>query len=230
MPVEGRGLGSVSTQEVARDGRLGNLSTPFSVQKLQAALHAKAKSSDGYRFYALYDKIHRQDILAHAWAQCRSNRGAPGVDRQDFVDIEAYGVERWLDELALSLRRETYRPDPIRRVFIPKPNGKLRPLGISTVRDRVCMTAAMLVLEPIFEADLPPEQYAYRPGRTLANALPLATPAALSAGMVDTAALAHALLACLLRQAPACRPGCFGEIPYRERRTQSSSPPLTNYR
>jgi group II intron reverse transcriptase/maturase len=149
---------------------LGNLATPFSVQKLQAALHAKAKSSDCYRFYALYDKIHRQDILAHAWAQCRSNRGAPGVDRQDFADIEAYGVERWLAELALSLRKETYRPDPIRRVFIPKPNGKLRPLGISTVRDRVCMTAAMLVLEPIFEADLPPEQYAYRPGRNAQQA------------------------------------------------------------
>ncbi|RYE73025.1 MAG: group II intron reverse transcriptase/maturase, partial [Oxalobacteraceae bacterium] len=134
------------------------------------ALHAKAKSSDCYRFYALYDKIHRQDILVHAWAQCRSNRGAPGVDRQDFADIEAYGVERWLAELALSLRSETYRPDPIRRVFIPKPNGKLRPLGISTVRDRVCMTAAMLVLEPIFEADLPPEQYAYRPGRNAQQA------------------------------------------------------------
>jgi group II intron reverse transcriptase/maturase len=96
--------------------------------------------------------------------------GAPGVDRQDFVDIEAYGVERWLDELSLSLRSETYRPDPIRRVFIPKPNGKLRPLGISTVRDRVCMTAAMLVLEPIFEADLSPEQYAYRPGRNAQQA------------------------------------------------------------
>src|SRR6478735_620135 len=170
MPMEGRGLGSVLTQEVARDRRLGNLSTPLSVQKLQVALHAKAKSSDCYRFYALYDKIHRQDILAHAWAQCRSNRGAPGVDRQDFADIEAYGVERWLDELSLSLRKETYRPDPIRRVFIPKPNGKLRPLGISTVRDRVCMTAAMLVLEPIFEADLPPEQYAYRPGRNAQQA------------------------------------------------------------
>ena len=170
MPVEGRSLGSVSTQEVARDGRLGNLSTPLNVQKLQAALHAKAKSSDCYRFYALYDKIHRQDILAHAWAQCRSNQGAPGVDRQDFADIEAYGVERWLSELSLSLREETYRPDPIRRVFIPKPNGKLRPLGISTVRDRVCMTAAMLVLEPIFEADLPPEQYAYRPGRNAQQA------------------------------------------------------------
>ena len=134
------------------------------------ALHAKAKSESGYRFYALYDKIHRQDILAHAYAQCRSNKGAPGVDGQDFADIEAYGLGRWLEELALALKEETYRPDPIRRVFIPKANGKLRPLGISTVRDRVCMTAAMLVLEPIFEADLPPEQYAYRPGRNAQQA------------------------------------------------------------
>jgi RNA-directed DNA polymerase len=150
---------------------LGNLSTPKSVQKLQTALHAKAKAEAGYRFYALYDKISREDILAHAYAQCRSNRGAPGVDSQDFSDIEAYGVRRWLGELALALRQETYRPDPIRRVFIPKANGKLRPLGISTLRDRVCMTAAMLVLEPIFEADLPPELYAYRPGRNAQQAV-----------------------------------------------------------
>jgi len=150
---------------------LGNLTTPKSVQKLQMALHAKAKAEAGYRFYALYDKIYREDILAHAYAQCRSNKGAPGVDGQDFADIEAYGVERWLGELALALREETYQPDPIRRVFIPKANGKLRPLGISTVRDRVCMTAAMLVLEPIFEADLPPEQYAYRPGRNAQQAV-----------------------------------------------------------
>ena len=150
---------------------MGNLSTPKSVQKLQTALHAKAKAEAGYRFYALYDKISREDILAHAYAQCRSNKGAPGVDGQDFADIEAYGVQRWLGELALALRQETYRPDPIRRVFIPKANGKLRPLGISTLRDRVCMTAAMLVLEPIFEADLPPEQYAYRPGRNAQQAV-----------------------------------------------------------
>jgi group II intron reverse transcriptase/maturase len=150
---------------------LGNLSTPKSVQKLQTALHAKAKAEAGYRFYALYDKIHREDILAHAWAQCRSNKGAPGVDGQDFADVEADGVQRWLGELALALREETYRPDPIRRVFIPKANGKLRPLGISTLRDRVCMTAALLVLEPIFEADLPPEQYAYRPGRNAQQAV-----------------------------------------------------------
>jgi len=150
---------------------LGNLSTPKTVQKLQKALHAKAKAEAGYRFYTLYDKISREDILAHAFAQCRSNKGAPGVDGQDFADIEAYGVERWLGELALALRKESYQPDPIRRVFIPKANGKLRPLGISTVRDRVCMTAAMLVLEPIFEADLPPEQYAYRPGRNAQQAV-----------------------------------------------------------
>src|SRR6267143_756934 len=135
------------------------------------ALHAKAKAEADYRFYALYDKISREDILAHAYAQCRSNKGAPGVDGQDFADIEAYGVQRWLGELALAIRQETYRPAPIRRVFIPKANGKLRPLGISTLRDRVCMTAALLVLEPIFEADLPPEQYAYRPGRNAQQAV-----------------------------------------------------------
>ena len=150
---------------------MGDLSTPNSVQKLQTALHAKAKAEPGYRFYALYDKISREDILAHAYAQCRSNKGAPGVDRQDFEAVETYGVERWLGELALALRQETYRPDPIRRVYIPKANGKLRPLGISTVRDRVCMTAAMLVLEPIFEADLPSELYAYRRGRNAQQAV-----------------------------------------------------------
>ena len=150
---------------------MGNLSTPKSVQKLQTALHAKAKTEASYRFYALYDKVHREDILTHAYAQCRSNKGAPGVDGQDFAEVEAYGVQRWLGELALALRQETYRPDPIRRVFIPKANGNLRPLGISTLRDRVCMTAAMLVLDPIFEADLPSEQYAYRSGRNAQQAV-----------------------------------------------------------
>src|SRR5947208_14301281 len=135
------------------------------------AWHAKAKAEPGYRFYALYDKISREDILAHAYAQCRTNKGAPGVDGQDFADVEKYGLERWLGELALALREESYRPDPIRRVFIPKANGKLRPLGISTLRDRVCMSAALLVLEPIFEADLPPEQYAYRPGGSAQQAV-----------------------------------------------------------
>lgn len=150
---------------------MGNLSTPIKVQKLQMALHAKAKAEAGYRFYALYDKLYREDILAHAYAQCRANKGAPGVDGQDFPDVEAYGVSRWLGELAFALREETYQPMPIRRVYIPKANGKLRPLGISTLRDRVCMTAAMLVMEPIFEADLLAEQYAYRPGRNAQQAV-----------------------------------------------------------
>jgi group II intron reverse transcriptase/maturase len=150
---------------------LGNLSTPRSVRKLRRALHVKAKAEPDFRFYALYDKIYREDILAHAYAQCRSNRGAPGVDGQDFAEIEAYGLERWLGELAFALREEAYQPDAIRRVYIPKANGKLRPLGISTLRDRVCMTAAMLVLEPIFEADLPEEMYAYRPRRNAQQAV-----------------------------------------------------------
>ena len=149
---------------------MGNLSTPISVQKLQMALHAKAKTEAGYRFYALYDKISREDILAHAYAQCRSNKGAPGVDRQDFADVEAYGVSDGWTNWRLRSEKKTTDLSPIRRVWIPKANGKLRPLGISTLRDRVCMTAAMLVLEPIFEADLPTEQYAYRPGRNAQQA------------------------------------------------------------
>jgi len=171
MLAEGRGLGSRQTQQVGKDGRLGNLSTPERVQRLQKALHAKAKAEPGFRFYALYDKLYREDILAHAYAQCRSNRGAPGVDGQDFAEVEEYGVERWLGELALALSEKTYRPDAIRRVTIPKANGKLRPLGIPTLKDRVCLTAAMLVLEPIFEADLPPELYAYRPKRSAQQAV-----------------------------------------------------------
>jgi RNA-directed DNA polymerase len=155
----------------ARTRRLGNLSTPLSVRKLRRALHVKAKAEPGFRFYALYDKIYREDILAHAYAQCRANRGAPGVDGQDFAEIEAYGLDRWLGELALALREESYRPDPIRRVYIPKANGKRRPLGISTLKDRVAMTAAVLILEPIFEADLPDEMYAYRPRRNAQQAI-----------------------------------------------------------
>jgi len=150
---------------------LGNLSTPKSVRKLRRALHVKAKAEPDFRFYALYDKVYREDILAHAYAQCRANRGAAGVDGQEFADVEAYGLARWLGELAFVLREESYQPDAIRRVYIPKANGKLRPLGISTLKDRVCMTAAMLVLEPIFEADLPPELYAYRPRRNAQQAV-----------------------------------------------------------
>lgn len=150
-----------------------NLETPQSVEKLQAALHAKAKGSPDYRFYLLYDKIYRRDILQHAYARCKANRGAPGIDEQEFADVEKYGLERWLDELAQSLRERTYRPDAVRRVHIPKPDdpGRLRPLGLPTIRDRVVQTAAVLVLAPIFEADLPPNQYAYRSGGSALDAV-----------------------------------------------------------
>ena len=143
-----------------------SLGTPEKVEKLQAALHAKAKGSPGYRFYALYDKVYRGDVLEFAYRLCLRNGGAPGVDGKRFEDIEASGVDRWLGELTEELRKKTYRPQAVRRVWIPKPNGSKRPLGIPTIRERVVQTAAVLVLEPVFEADLQPEQYAYRPGRT----------------------------------------------------------------
>lgn len=148
-----------------------NLQTPESVQKLQNALHAKAKGAPGFRFYALYDKVYRDDVLYFAYRLTRSNGGAPGVDGQGFADIESYGVERWLGELAQALKEKTYRTQAVRRVYIPKADGKQRPLGIPTVRDRVVQTAAVLVLTPIFEVDLDPHQYAYRPGRSALDAV-----------------------------------------------------------
>ena len=148
-----------------------SLAPTESVRKLQEALQAKAKKAPTFRFYSLYDKVYRYDVLAHAWERCRENRGAPGVDGQTFDDITAYGVAKWLGELAEELKKGTYQPQAVRRVWIPKPDGKQRPLGIPTVRDRVVQMAAVLILEPIFEVDLQPEQYAYRPGRSALDAV-----------------------------------------------------------
>jgi len=148
-----------------------SLTTPASVQKLQTALHAKAKESPNFRFHALYDKVYRKDVLAYAYERCEANGGAAGVDEQTFEDIAQYGVERWLDELTQELKSRSYQPQPVRRVYVPKPDGKQRPLGIPTIRDRVVQTAAVLVLEPIFEADLQPEQYAYRADRSALDAV-----------------------------------------------------------
>ena len=154
------------------DGGIGvSLTTPASVQKLQNALHDKAKESPSFRFHALYDKVYRKDVLTFAYERCKANSGAAGVDGQTFEDIEAYGGERWVDELAQELRSRTYQPLPVRRVYIPKPDGKQRPLGVPAIRDRTAEMAAVLVLEPIFEADLQPEQYAYRQDRSALDAV-----------------------------------------------------------
>jgi len=149
-----------------------SLATPESIQKLQTALHDKAKKSPDFRFYSLYDKVYRKDVLTYAYACCKANGGAAGVDNQTFEDIEAYGAERWLDELMQELKDRTYQPLPVRRVYIPKPgSNKQRPLGIPAIRERVVMMAAVLGLDPIFEADLQPEQYAYRRNRSALDAV-----------------------------------------------------------
>lgn len=148
-----------------------SLPTLDTVQKLQAALHAKAKGDSNYRFYSLYDKVYRMDVLWAAWRRCRSNGGVAGVDGQTFKDIEAYGVSKWLEELAEELKKKTYQPRAVRRVYIPKADGKQRPLGIPTIKDRTVETAVLIVLEPIFEADLQDEQYAYRAERSALDAV-----------------------------------------------------------
>jgi len=142
-----------------------SLKTPDKVEKLRKALHVKAKENPQFRFYQLYDKLYRWDVLVYAYRLCRANGGAAGVDGETFEQIASKSSKAWLEELANTLREKTYRAGPVRRVWIPKANGKQRPLGIPTIRDRVVQTAAVLVLEPIFEADLQPEQYAYRPNR-----------------------------------------------------------------
>ena len=170
--MERRGLGSGRAREGVRAEEIGvSLTTLQKVEKLQSALHAKAKGSPGFRFYSLYDKVCRKDVLWVAYERCQSNGGSAGVDGQTFQDIEAYGTERWVDELAEELKRKDYRCSAVRRVWIPKANGKQRPLGIPRIRDRVVQMAAVLILEPIFEADLQPEQYAYRSGKSAHDAI-----------------------------------------------------------
>ena len=143
-----------------------------SVRKLQTVLHVRAKEEPGRRFHALCDKVWREDYLSEAWRQVRHNGGSAGVDGESFAAIELHGVEGWLGELARDLRDGTYKPQAVRQVLIPKKQpGTFRPLGIPCIRDRVAQTSAMLVLAPIFDADLQPEQYAYRPGRSALDAV-----------------------------------------------------------
>ena len=149
-----------------------SLETPLKIRDLQKKLYRKAKAEPNYRFYLLYDKIYRQDILTHAYQLAKANGGAPGVDGQTFQQIEEEsGREEWLNALGKQLHDKTYQPQPVRRVMIPKPGGGERPLGIPTIRDRVAQTALKLVIEPIFEADLEPSAYGYRPKRSAQAAI-----------------------------------------------------------
>ncbi|XOV73935.1 MAG: group II intron reverse transcriptase/maturase [Verrucomicrobiota bacterium] len=165
--------GRDSDHSVFRNWHLlnGLLGTPLKVRELQSALHAKAKGDPVFRFYSLYDKLIRKDILLDAWRRCRINDGAAGIDKETFESIEKEGLEKWLDLLVKELREKTYQPRPVKRVWIPKPNGKLRPLGLPCIRDRVAQMATVILLEPIFKADLADEQYGYRPGRSAHDAV-----------------------------------------------------------
>jgi RNA-directed DNA polymerase len=147
------------------------LTTPQKIRNLQRKLYLKAKAEPEFRFYMLYDKIYREDILEHAFRLAQANGGAAGVDSKSFSDIESGGVERWLTGIRKELHEKTYRPQPVLRVYIPKPGGGRRPLGIPTIKDRVVQTACKLVIEPIFEADLEPNAYGYRPGRSAKDAI-----------------------------------------------------------
>ena len=148
-----------------------SLATPGKIRELQIKLYRKAKNEPGYRFYMLYDKIYREDILSHAYDLARANKGAPGVDGQSFADIESRGLGEWLTGIREELRNKTYQAQPVRRKMIAKAGGGERPLGIPTIRDRVVQTAAKIVLEPIFEADLEPSAYGYRPKRSAKDAI-----------------------------------------------------------
>ncbi len=148
-----------------------SLTTPSKIRELQIKLYRKAKNEPEFRFYQLYDKVYREDILDHAYELARANHGAPGVDGESFEDIESRGLEEWKNGLREELRNKTYQPQPVRRVMIPKPGGGERPLGIPTVRDRVAQTAAKLILEPIWEAELEPNAYGYRPRKSAQGAI-----------------------------------------------------------
>lgn len=148
-----------------------SLATPEKIRRFQRKLFVKAKQEPDFRFYQLYDKVYRVDILTHAYALCRANGGAPGVDGESFAEIESKGREQWLDALGKELHDKTYGPSPVRRVQIPKPGGGERPLGIPTIRDRVAQMAVKLIIEPIFEADFEEASFGYRPRRSARDAV-----------------------------------------------------------
>jgi RNA-directed DNA polymerase len=148
-----------------------SLKTPEKIRTFQRKLYLKAKLEPDFRFYLLYDKIYREDILLHAYRLAKANGGSSGVDGVTFETVESEGLDEWLTGIREQLRSKAYKPQPVRRVMIPKPGGGKRPLGIPTIRDRVVQTATKLVIEPIFEADLEPNAYGYRPKRSALDAV-----------------------------------------------------------
>ena len=144
--------------------------TTDKVQELQRKLYLKAKSEKNFRFYALYDRIYRIDVLEKAWQKVRANHGSPGIDGQSIKDIEEQGVDEFLKTIQQQLKAKEYRPQPARRVYIPKSDGKQRPLSIPTIKDRVVQMAVKLIVEPIFEADFEDNSYGFRPKRSTQQA------------------------------------------------------------